>query len=231
MRPDLPDRLVDRYLAALVKHDPAGLPLASAVKYTENTATIPLGDGLWVGASEGPTTFKIYAADPTAGQAGFFGVIKEFGKPVILALRLKVENGRITEIEHVVARELRGPWMANLVTPRPGLLQSVAPPERVSRQEMLRIAESYFDSIEQTNGNIAPFADDCERHEKGVQTTTNKRPQPGADLATAIINALGCKEQINSRDLSAAGGSCWWRLPPWGSSFGWRGTPGGNPWP
>ena len=113
-----------------------------------------------------------------------------------------MENGKITEIEHVVARDLRGPWMTNLVTARPGLLQSVAPPERVSRREMLRIAESYFDSIEQTKGNLAPFADDCERHENGVQTTTHKTPQPGADAATAIIDALGRKARIDSRDLS-----------------------------
>lgn len=50
--------LVDQYLAALVKHDPTGLPLASNVKFTENTATIELGDGTWVGASEPPTTSR-----------------------------------------------------------------------------------------------------------------------------------------------------------------------------
>ncbi len=45
--------LVDRYLAAMVKHDPSGLPLAKGVRYTENTAEIQVGEGLWVGASEG----------------------------------------------------------------------------------------------------------------------------------------------------------------------------------
>jgi hypothetical protein len=44
--------LVDRYLAALVRHDPAGLPLSPGVRFTENTAEIRTGDGLWVGASE-----------------------------------------------------------------------------------------------------------------------------------------------------------------------------------
>src|SRR5436190_13013399 len=51
--------LVDRYLAAMVKHDPSGLPLAKGVRYTENTAEIQVGEGLWVGASEAPTTFKM----------------------------------------------------------------------------------------------------------------------------------------------------------------------------
>jgi hypothetical protein len=39
--------LVDQYLAALVANDPSCLRLTETVKYTENTATIPLGDGLW----------------------------------------------------------------------------------------------------------------------------------------------------------------------------------------
>jgi hypothetical protein len=68
--------LTDQYLAALVKHDPAGLPLARGVRFTENTAEIRIGDGLWVGASEAPTTFKIYAVDPDSNQVGFYGVMK-----------------------------------------------------------------------------------------------------------------------------------------------------------
>jgi len=70
-------RLTDQYLAALVRHNPAGLPLARGVRFTENTAEIPIGDGLWVGASEAPTTFKIYAVDPASSQVGFYGVMKE----------------------------------------------------------------------------------------------------------------------------------------------------------
>ncbi len=201
---------VDRYLDALVAHDPSRLPVAKSVKYTENTAQMPLGDGLWVGASEGPTTFKIYALDPVAHQAGLMGVMKEFDKPVILVLRLKVENAQITEIEHIVYRDVPKTSMPNLVTPRPGLVESVPPAERVPRQEMVRVALSYFDSIEQSNGNLAPFADDCERHENGMQTTTNKTPQPSPldssdaaeNEAFAKIGALGCRDSINTHILS-----------------------------
>jgi hypothetical protein len=86
--------LVDRYLAALVAHDPSGLPLNRDVKFTENTARLEVGtEGLWVGASEAPTGPRIYAIDVPAGQAGFYGVMKERGRPLIIALRLKVVNG------------------------------------------------------------------------------------------------------------------------------------------
>jgi hypothetical protein len=41
--------------------------------------------------------------DPASGQVGFYGVMKEWNRPLILALRLKVVNHKITEIEHVLA--------------------------------------------------------------------------------------------------------------------------------
>jgi hypothetical protein len=206
------ENLADQYVAAMVKHDPSGLPLAPGYKYTENTAAIQLGDGLWVGASEEPTTFKIYAVDPVSRQVGLYCVMKEFNKPIMLALRLKVEQGKITEIEHVVVRDIRPAGMPNLVTPRPGLVQTIPVAQRVSRDEMYRIADSYFDSIEQSNGDLAPFADDCVRHENGLQTTTNKTPSPAPiDAATAgpaanpgfaKLGALGCHDSINTHVLS-----------------------------
>jgi hypothetical protein len=109
--------LTDQYLAALVKHDPSGLPLSRGVRFTENTAEIPIGDCLWVGASEAPTTFKIYAVDPASNQVGFYRVMKENNRPLIIALRLKVVDGEITEIEHVLARNMRPDRMQNLMTP------------------------------------------------------------------------------------------------------------------
>ncbi len=57
-----------------------------------------------VGRSDG---LQIYVVDVGAGQVGFYGVMKERNRPLIVALRLKVVNGQITEIEHVLARNLR----------------------------------------------------------------------------------------------------------------------------
>jgi hypothetical protein len=202
--------MVDQYIAAMVKHDPSGLPLAADYKFTENTAAIQMGDGLWVGASAAPETFKIYALDPTSHQAGLFAVMKEFDKPVILALRLKIEDLKIAEIEHVIARSVRDTAIPNLTTPRAGLVETVPPAERVSREEMYRIADSYFEAIEHSDGNIAPFADDCVRRENGMQTTGNTVPThdpsdpPGApiDPLRAKIRMMGCRDNINTHTLS-----------------------------
>jgi hypothetical protein len=202
--------LTDQYLAALVKHDPSGLPLSKGVRFTENTAEIRIGDGLWVGASEAPTTFKIYAIDPESNQVGFYGVMKENNRPLIIALRLKVVDGEITEIEHVLARNLRADRMQNLITPRAALLADVPPSERTPREDMINAANSYFEAIEHGDGEIAPFAEDCERHENGGQTTHNATPvpwpvpmgSPEADHAMAVLGTLTCTAQVNSQILS-----------------------------
>ncbi len=200
----------DQYLAALVKHDPAGLPLSRGVRFTENTAEIRIGDGLWVGASEAPTTFKIYAVDPESNQVGFYGVMKENNRPLIIALRLKVIDGEITEIEHVLARNMRPDRMQNLVTPRAAFLADVPAGERTPREDMINAANWYFESIEHGDGEIAPFAEDCERHENGGQTTHNATPvpwpvpmgSPADDHAMAVLRTLTCTAQVNSQILS-----------------------------
>jgi hypothetical protein len=99
-------------------------------------------------------------------------VTKEWDKPLIIAMRLKVINGKITGIEHVLARNIRTDRMQNLVIARLGLLADVNDNDRTPRQVMIDAADSYFESID-------PFADDCERHENGGQTTHNVIPMGG----------------------------------------------------
>jgi hypothetical protein len=199
--------IVDRYLAALVRHNPAGLPLNRDVKFTENTARLKVGsEGLWIGASELPTGFHIYVVDVGAGQVGFYGVMKERDRPLIIALRLKVVNGQITEIEHVLARNLRPEAVQNLAKTRPEFLTPLPAANRLPRQQMVNIADSYFEAIEHANGKLAPFADDCVRRENGGQTTHNAHPVPWpvplgskqADDAMAYIGTLSCSDQLDT---------------------------------
>ena len=199
--------IVDRYLAALVRHDPAGLPLNRDVKFTENTARLKVGgEGLWVGASELPTGFRIYAVDVGAGQIGFYGVMKERDRPLIIALRMKVVNGQITEIEHVLARSLRADAVKSLATPRPEFVTALPSASRLPRQQMVSIADSYFEAIEHADGKLAPFADECVRRENGGQTTHNAKPVPWpvplgskqADDAMAYIGTLSCSDQFDT---------------------------------
>jgi hypothetical protein len=186
-------KMVDSYLAALVAHDPGRVPWAANVKFVENTVPIKPGEGLWKTATEVPTAFKLYVADPVAGQAGFLGVMKESDKPIELALRLKLENGQIVEAEHLIARNLSAASLANLQTPRPALLALVPPAERTPRDQMLKIGASYYEALTTANGDAAPFADDCVRRENGMQTNANPPP---ATPGRGSTGALGCRAQI-----------------------------------
>jgi len=202
--------ILNQYLESLSKRSPAGLPLASTVKITEQAAQVPVGDGLWVSATSGPTEFNIQLADHVSGQTGFFGVIHEWGKPVLLATRLKVVSGMITEIENVIARDLREAGMQNLKTPRKALLADLPAGEKTPRAEMIRIANSYFDSIEQDDGDLCPFADECVRHENGLQTTLNNAPPRTGGIGDAfgpgVSEILAKLLALKTRDSMFCGG-------------------------
>jgi len=160
--------LMQNYLAALVKHDPKAVPFAGEVKFTENTANIPVGYGLWVTASGGPTDFQVYAADPVAQQVACLVVMKENNnKDVLLGVRLRLQRGKIVEAEHHAVRDGISGGMPNLQKPRPGLVEDLAPADRTPRDQMIDIGLSYYDALVGGDGTLAPFAEECERRENG----------------------------------------------------------------
>ncbi len=189
---------LDQVIAAMVAHDASPLPLARDVKYTENGQLLKIGDGFWSTASGAPT-YKIYAADPQAGQVMFMGVLPENGAPVILSIRLKVELHRISEIEALIARKEGGSIARpeNLVSPNPIFAETVPPAQRRSRQNMIAIANSYFNAIEKGHASYAPFDANCNRIESGIQTTNNQQAATNPDS----VLGLGCADQIKTRNF------------------------------
>jgi hypothetical protein len=184
--------IVDQYLAALVAHDPSHLPLAKTVKFTEDGVPLTLGDGLWATAS-GLGNYKLYFDEPATGGAGVFTLVQENGTPVILELRLKVVNQKITEIETLVARKETTSILNtdNLTEPRPVFLETVRTADRPSRQEMVSMVGKYFDGIEQGNGDIVPFDKDAIRIENGIQTCPSS--------ASSALGALSCGAQLSTK--------------------------------
>lgn len=189
------DKTVDTYIAAMVAHDPSQVAFAPDVKFVENTKPMKPGEGLWKTASAVPTTFKIYVPDPVAEQVGFIGMMQENGKPIQFGLRLKLRDGKIVEAEHLIARDLRPTSLKNLETPRPVFLAAVPPADRTPRAKMLKIAESYYTALVTADANNAPFADDCLRHENGMQTTGNP---PSKTPGLGTTGAMGCAAQMRT---------------------------------
>jgi hypothetical protein len=174
---------MNQYLDAMVAHDPARLPVTSMVKFSEDDVVLKLGDGLW-GTASGRGAYREYFDDPAAGQVAFFGSMLENGHGIALALRLKIENRRISESESVVVRSPRTfELMEKAGAPDPVLLETVPESERLPRAQLTAIANQYFEAIEQGNGQVAPFDADCNRFENGMKTS----------------GALGCSAQLDTQ--------------------------------
>jgi hypothetical protein len=189
------------YIAALVAHQPTGVPLANDVAIVEDLKRVQPGQGLWQTATAGPTTFSIHVPDERNQTAGWLGMMEKEGKPVLVALRLKLEDGRITEAEHLTTG-IQDANMARMQTPRPSLLAEVPADARLPHDELIRIGASYYDALDDNDGTLTPFAEDCERHENGM-ITAGPGPSVGAgpNNNTAPI-ARDCAGQLTSKVMS-----------------------------
>ena len=96
------------------------------------------------------------------------------------------------------------PLNPNMARPRPGLIQPLDPSERVPRNQMLEIANSYYEAIVRDNGDIAPFADECQRRENGG-TTANYQESSSEEVPDddfLIFRKMKCSEQLSTGVMS-----------------------------
>lgn len=137
---------LDGYLAAMLAHDPARLPLAPTARFTEDTTGKKLADSaLWSNAT-GVRTFRQDYLDVRAGVAASHVMVEESGKPVMLTVRLKVESDRLTEIETMTVRnQQEGMFFEPDELKQASAVMAYVPTaaERNTREELVRIAEGY----------------------------------------------------------------------------------------
>jgi hypothetical protein len=179
------------YLAAMVADDPAAAPVSANVKFTENAVAMPLGDGLAWDTTTGVRDYKVYATDAEAGQVALYTTVDGEERPGLLTLRLKVEDGLVTEAETVyVGIGLRGfGSVDNLIEAAPVWSDIVPTERRRPRDEMIAITDRYFETLEHQHVDYIPFTDDCLRVENGIVTAGNPN-------ATGI-GAMACRENLN----------------------------------
>lgn len=197
--------LSDKYVAALVAHDPKAAPLSDKLVTVENAKQIKPGEGLWASLTGKPGNYVIHVADPVSQQVGVMAVAPGANqKPVMFGIRLKNEGGRITEAEHIVGNELNEAQIANLQAPRPALLKEVPYEYADSRGRMIWLGKSYYDALDWNNSKMSNMADDCERRENGFQTARNPmiRQAGGGngqfDEVFAYLGGLGCAAQMDT---------------------------------
>jgi hypothetical protein len=209
------------YVAALVAHNPAKAPLADNIVFVENVKKMKPGEGLWKNIVAGPGAFVIHVPDEVNQSVGYLAMMTYMGppqapqgaspeiraeyakkppvaQPVIIAMRLKLDDkGRISEAEHLLSG-VRTEQMANLKTPRPGLFAEIPVAQRKSHDELIKIGASYYDALDDNNGDLTPFAPDCERHENGMITASDKPSSAPAGNASTPPVDRRCREQLTS---------------------------------
>lgn len=186
--------LADAYFAAVLAREPGRLPLDASVRMTENTYALPIGEGiLWRGLSAPLGRYRVDVIDPETGQIAIGTVTQINGASYLTALRLKVRNNKIIEIEQLLANNIQPLALANLDEPRAALLADVPPELRNGRIDMIRIADSYFDALTSEDSSRAPFAADCVRHEMGLRTTGNAEP---LDLMLPVNTSVEAQERM-----------------------------------
>ena len=192
--------MVDQYLDAVLAHDPGKAPFAQGAKFTENGQKLELGDGLWRTLTA-KGTYRMFVDDPKSGQVSFLGSIKEADTPAMLAVHLTVKGGKIAAAETLVQRnEKSGQGFEKIGYT---WTDTLPPAERMSHEELVKVANMYFSGMEKNDGKgVYPFSDDCNRIENGTFTTNMPTPagqtRPDPKSASNYSGQWGCKEQFES---------------------------------
>ena len=167
---------VDTYFKALAANDPAAVPLAPGVKITNNGKAVRLADVFWASADR--TIYRWDIVNERLGDTGTEAVVQNAdGSKTMYVLWLKVQNGRIAEVEAIKANQgeadrLWGPDGLKEVSPN--LRLTIREAEQDSYYGLIAAAEGYWRAF-QTNGtpeyHPAPLLPDTIRFENGLQTT------------------------------------------------------------
>jgi len=180
---------LDTYLAGVASHQPAAAGLWTGFRQTENSVVVPEGQGLWASMT-GLGSIQRQYFDATQGQAGYFGTIKLGDEEAVVALRLKVQWNQVTQAEWFVSRRgdpgvsgEPGKTPFNIDTLRATLpaMRVVPKSERLTREALGAVVNTYFDGITNHNGYIVKGHPGCTRYENGFPTF-NSPMTPANDI-------------------------------------------------
>jgi hypothetical protein len=167
-----------KYLTAWRMHDMKLAPFAKKLRFAENNVEMQFPDGSWDTITQ-QVGSPLVLSDPATGQVGIYTTILQSPEPTFAAVRLKVDGGRITEIEHILStrRNLSSPPtpIGDIYkNPRdPDFTRAVPVEQRATRDLLKAQANGYFSTLQYNNGEIrgANFAPNATRNENGLQFT------------------------------------------------------------
>jgi hypothetical protein len=206
----------ERYLDAVAVNDPKRIPLSPNVRFTEDGQRLLIGDGLW-NTMKAKGKYRLFVTDVPAGSVTLLATIQEDHREEsnfngsLIALRLRVQNQQITEVEQIVFRfpnETGERFNAtykrvDAMATHPKYLQAVPANERMSRSDLITQGNKYFTGMQKNDGKgDYPFAPECQRDENGSRATNAPTPpgqtKPDPKTATSYSGQWSCLEQFQS---------------------------------
>jgi len=163
---------ITAYFTALAAHSSSTLPLASNVKFTENGKVMTLGQGLWMTA--GAVKYSQSALDVEICTSATHAVVPEGNMDIPLALRLKLVDQQVTEIETIAVRpgdyKLSGAVQptntAMLISANSTIMWETVPSgQRNTRAELTAWIDKYFRAFPM---GVCNAVSSCRRLENGA---------------------------------------------------------------
>ena len=164
---------VTQLLWALVKHDVSKLPVADNVRVTEDADVKELKNVGLVRSVTALQGFRQDFIDERMGVVGAHTMVEESGAPIMLVVRLKVADNKLTEIELVSTRSRAEGLIFNLgglKAASEGMNYAPRADELATREQVLAAALKYpegFIKAETFAAVNAPFTPDAYRLENG----------------------------------------------------------------
>ena len=163
---------ITAYFTALAAHSSSTLPTAANVKFTENGVVRTLGQqGLWMTA--GAVKYSQSALDVEACSSATHAVVPEGNMDIPVALRLKLQNQMITEIETIAVRpgdyRLGGTTYASntaaMISANTTVMWETVPSgQRNTRAELIAWIDKYFRMFPR---GVCNTVQSCRRLENG----------------------------------------------------------------
>jgi hypothetical protein len=162
---------VTQYLDAMIAHTPETLPVAANVKFTEDCKEMKLGEGMWKKIS-GLREYRRDILDVRQGVAVSFLVVEEGSSPVLFVMRLKIVDGKITEVETMAVHGQKEGMIFNTANLQTASKMMTFVPDKAllpSREDAIKIALTYPAGLKV--GSFvkvdSPMAPDAYRYENG----------------------------------------------------------------
>jgi hypothetical protein len=163
---------ITAYFTALAAHSSSTLPLAANVKFTENGKVTALGEGLW--RTAGAVKYSQSALDVAICGSATHAVVPEGSMDIPVALRLKLQNQMITEIETIAVRpgdyKLSGQTFASntgaIIAANNTVMWEMPPAaaQQNSRAELIAWIDKYFRMFPR---GVCNTVSSCRRLENG----------------------------------------------------------------